>query len=127
MLQSNCMETSTATQPLSSVAASSKRNVRVLYLEDMQELRDIMRISLSRDGHEIECVEEGEVALQRVIEDPGFDLIITDHHMPRMNGLEFVTHLRAMMFRGKIVVFSSDVNPKVATEYRKLGVDRMIY
>src|SRR5437763_1751767 len=119
------MHSPTTTQPQPANPASKKRPVRVLYLEDMAELRDVMRISLSRDGHEVECFEDGEVALRHLIEDSSFDLVITDHHMPGMNGLEFVTHLRSLSFAGKIVVFSSDLNPHVATEYRKLNVERM--
>ena len=106
---------------------SPKRFLRILYADDLRELREIARISFSRDGHGIECVDDGFVALNRVMADPGFDLVITDHHMPEMNGLEFVRGLRKLGFPGRVVVFSSELDPSVATEYRKLNVDRILY
>jgi two-component system chemotaxis response regulator CheY len=63
------------------------RHLRVLYADDLPELRDIVRLSLSHEGHGIECVADGQLALNRVCADPAFDLVITDHHMPNMNGL----------------------------------------
>src|SRR4051812_8982024 len=101
-------------------AAASRRFLRILYAEDLRELRDIARISFSRDGHGIECVEDGVVALNRVIADPSFDLVVTDYHMPNMNGLELVTALRAIEFPGKIMVFSSELSPTIADEYERL-------
>jgi two-component system, chemotaxis family, chemotaxis protein CheY len=104
------------------------RIVRILYAEDVRELRELARIVFSRDGHTIDCVEDGTDAVDRIAADPqAYDLIVTDHHMPRMNGLDLVLQLRQMPYRGKIMVFSSELNPAIATEYRKLGVDRILF
>jgi two-component system chemotaxis response regulator CheY len=103
------------------------RHLRILYADDLPELRDVVRLTLSREGHGIECHADGQLGLARVTADPDFDLVITDHHMPNMNGVEFVHNLRAIGFRGRIVVFSSDLTPAVAAEYRRLGVDRILY
>ncbi len=101
---------------------------RILYADDVKELRDIARLSLSRIGHSIECVEDGREALERVLPDPeAFDLVITDHHMPEMNGLELVKALRQTTYRGRLIVFCSELNPAVAKEYERLGADRLLY
>lgn len=110
-----------------SPSLSSKRFLRIIYADDVYELRELARISFSRDGHGIECVPDGEVALQRISADSGFDLVLTDHHMPRMNGLELVTQLRAMNYPGRIVVLSSEIGPSAETEYRRLQVDAILY
>jgi CheY-like chemotaxis protein len=106
---------------------SPRRFLRILYADDLRELREVARISFSRDGHGIECVPDGSVALRRVTEDPHFDLVITDHHMPEMNGLDLVRALREIQFSGRILVFSSELSPDVAAEYRSLNVDRILY
>jgi two-component system, chemotaxis family, chemotaxis protein CheY len=106
---------------------AQKRHLRVLYADDMRELRDIVRISLGREGHGVECVGDGNSALQRLADDPTFDLVISDHHMPKMNGLELVSRLRALPFPGKIMIFSSELSPAVAAAYRRQGVDRILY
>ncbi len=118
-----------ATLPASSLAAPSvsKRFLRILYADDLRELRDVARISLSREGHGIECVEDGQLAAARVAADAGFDLVITDHHMPNMNGLELVLRLRELKFPGKIMVFSSELSSAVAADYTRLKVDRILY
>lgn len=119
--------TASATIPESATLSSSKRFLRILYADDLRELRDVARISFSREGHGIECVDDGLIALNRIMADPNFDLVITDHHMPNLNGLEFVRGLRRLAFPGKVVVFSSELDPAVAAEYRKLHVDRVLY
>lgn len=108
-------------------ASRPKKYLRVLYADDLLDLRELMRFALSREGHGIECVEDGQHALDRVLADPRFDLVITDHHMPRMNGIELVSRLRAVPFQGRIMVFSSELSPAVAEDYRNLGVDKILY
>ena len=106
---------------------ATRRKLRILYADDLHELRDVARISFSREGHTIECHADGALALARIEEDAAFDLVITDHHMPNMNGLEFVTQLRERSFPGKIMVFSSELSESVAREYRERTVDRILY
>ena len=60
--------------------------------------------------------------------DPGaYDVIITDHHMSVMNGLEFVMGLREIKYAGMIAVVSSELNEDVEDDYRKLGIERLLY
>jgi CheY-like chemotaxis protein len=100
---------------------------RILYADDMPELRDIMQQTLRGDGHVIRCVEDGDRALGLIKRTPDeIDVLITDHHMPRMNGLELVRRLRALNFSGKIVVFSSELSERVTQDYHDLRVDRML-
>ncbi len=95
----------------------------MLYAEDLRDLRELMRLILHRAGYEIETVADGAEALRRLREPRAdFDLLITDHHMPVMNGLELVRQLPALPFRGKVMVFSSEIDPAVHQEYQKLGV-----
>jgi CheY-like chemotaxis protein len=53
-------------------------------------------------------------------------VIITDHHMPGINGLELVTHIRTGTFDGKIIVFSSELSQAVDDAYRRLKVDHIL-
>jgi two-component system chemotaxis response regulator CheY len=99
------------------------RPARVLYAEDMADLREVMRLILQSEGYQIETVNDGAAALRCLRENlAGFDLLITDHHMPELNGLELVHQLRTTPYRGKIMVFSSELDPEVHREYHRLGV-----
>jgi CheY-like chemotaxis protein len=102
--------------------------VRILYAEDLRELRDLVRIVLTREGHSVECSANGVDALEKLISAPGaYDLLITDHYMPRMTGLELVANVRHIGFAGRIMVFSSEMNPSIAADYHKLNVDRVLF
>ncbi len=105
-----------------------RRTIRILYAEDVHELRDLARVVFAREGHSVECAVDGAEALVRLNETPdAYDLLITDHHMPRMNGLQLVKEVRKRTFKGKIMVFSSELNPAVAAAYHELNVDRVLF
>jgi CheY-like chemotaxis protein len=107
---------------------SPKRLLRILYADDMRELREVARIALSREGHLIECVGDGQEALQRVTADPNaYDLVISDHHMPHLNGIELVKRIRTLPYAGKILIFCSELSPAVSETYHQLKVDRILY
>jgi len=111
----------------SAVAARRPRSLRILYADDMPELLTLMRIVLQLDGHRIECACDGRDALERLATaETAFDLVVTDHHMPLMNGLELVARLRALPYHGRIIVFSSELSPDIDAAYRRHGVDRIL-
>lgn len=98
-----------------------------MHVDDMRQLREIVQMSLGRDGHTVESYADGKDALERIKEDPGaYDLFISDHHMPRMNGLEVVRELRRIAFRGKIFIFSSEIDEEVNDIYLTLKVDMVL-
>lgn len=102
--------------------------LRILYAEDVPELRDLIRAVFSRDGHHVECVADGVHALDALAANHyRYDLLFTDHHMPRMNGLDLIRNVRRGPFHGKLVVFSSELNPAISAEYHQLGVDRILF
>ena len=119
------MSSSAPLQPAAHSAA--KRHWKILYAEDVRELREVARMALSLDGHTIDCAVDGVFALERIKADPtAFDLILTDHHMPNMNGLQLVEQLRAIKYPGKIVVFSSELKQSVHDAYVALNVDKVL-
>lgn len=104
------------------------RVLRVLYADDVRELREVIQLTLTRGGHRVDCVVNGAVALKQLEAEPtAYDLLITDHHMPYMNGLELVAAVRALpSYRGRILVFTSELSLHIAAAYRRLRVDQMI-
>lgn len=63
----------------------------ILLVEDQQEVRDMMALLLERLGYETQQAQDGKEAHEILTEHPdAFDLVITDHNMPRMTGLELV-------------------------------------
>ena len=117
----------TAPASTTQAAVPTRKPLRVLYADDMRQLRELLVIVLGRDGHSVDTVPNAEEALQKIAEDPSaYDVIITDHHMPGMNGLELVSCIRTRPYTGKIIVFSSELSPLVDVAYRKLNVDHIL-
>ncbi len=93
----------------------------------MQQLRELIVIVLGRDGHTVDTVPNGELAKDKIFADPSaYDLVITDHHMPGINGLELVSLIRTKPYQGKIIVFSSELSEMVDSAYRRLKVDHIL-
>jgi CheY-like chemotaxis protein len=107
--------------------AAPKKALHILHVDDMRQLCDIVQQSLGRDGHMVESFADGESALARIKEDPtGFDVFISDHHMPKMNGLEVVRELRKIGYTGRIFIFSSEIDEEVNDIYLELKVDHVL-
>jgi DNA-binding response OmpR family regulator len=101
--------------------------LNILLAEDERSVAFSISFALKADGHKIEIVSDGEEALSEVTRKPAaFDLLITDHNMPRMNGVELVKRLRDTAFRGKIVVLSAHLSAENRAAYLDLGVNMMI-
>ncbi len=103
------------------------RALRILCADDDDMIRDIVQIALTRDGHQVTAVDDGHRAHEIVAEAPSdYDLVITDHQMPVMTGLELVACLRALPYHGGILVMSGSIDRALAAEYRALGVDALL-
>ena len=110
----------------SSAHSTAAQYWRILYADDVRELRLLMEQILACDGHTVKCVEDGVQAWAELKKMKfAYDVVITDHNMPRMNGLELVQQLRATGYPGKIIVVSSDLSEAVDQTYHNLNVDRV--
>ena len=108
-------------------ATSPRKSLRILHVDDMHQLCEIVAQSLTREGHTVESFSDGASALARIKEDPAaFDLFISDHHMPKMNGLEVVRELRQIGFGGKIFIYSSEIDEEVNAIYLTMRVDMVL-
>ncbi len=108
-------------------SAAISRPLHILYAADLRELRELIGCGLTREGHHIETVGDGGEALKRLTPAlAAFDLLITDHQMPGLNGLELVRHIRQLPFSGKIIIFSSELSQAVQEQYRQLAVDLIL-
>nr|WP_269106624.1 EAL domain-containing protein [Massilia sp. TS11] len=84
-----------AADPAAAPAAppSEHHSATILIVDDHVLNRDFLRTLLSYSGHRILEAVDGEAALA-LLQDELPDLIISDILMPKMDGYEFVMHLR---------------------------------
>lgn len=101
--------------------------LRILCVEDQEILGDVMLCLLSQAGHWVEHVSDGLDAWDKISQDlANFDVVITGHLMPRLDGLEFVELLHEAVFPGRIVLYTAGISTDVAERYRSLGVSSII-
>ena len=70
---------------------------RVLIVEDEQHLAEGLRFNLEAEGYDVEIVETGEAALDRLLHAPArppFDLVVLDVMLPGKDGFAVASELR---------------------------------
>ncbi len=82
-------------------------SMRILVSDDEPDIRDFIGHVLKRAGHDVTVVGDGADALARASDDH-YDLLILDHHMPRMTGLDVAGRLRHTRPHLKILLMSGD-------------------
>jgi len=100
--------------------------LRILTVEDEPAVTQMLALLLGGPGAKITNACDGWMALMKIgaAAEP-FDVIITDHRMPRVNGLELVRRLRVRKFAGKIIVLSAHLTKENIQAYEELQVDMM--
>ena len=61
---------------------------KILIAEDDDGVRLLVARALRLEGHDVVVAEDGEIALERLVADPDFDLLLSDIRMPAMTGIE---------------------------------------
>jgi CheY-like chemotaxis protein len=70
----------------------------------------------------IATAASGSEALDMAVLHPP-DLIITDYHMPLMNGLELITHIRGRHLSARIILITAYSTPELNAAAKSLAVD----
>ena len=75
---------------------SAARSLRVLLVDDDPLVLQGTASVLEELGHAVHAVASGEKALAVLAQDGNFDLLLTDHMMPGMSGVQLATMARAL-------------------------------
>lgn len=65
----------------------------ILVVDDEEDILELVRFNLDREGYAVHCAETGETALRK-IKEATVDLIVLDLMLPGMNGLEVTRQLK---------------------------------
>ena len=68
---------------------------RILVVDDSQSIREMISITLEKEGYKVVRAHDGFSALDALGEKT-FDLILTDLHMPGMDGVELIRKVRQL-------------------------------
>jgi two-component system alkaline phosphatase synthesis response regulator PhoP len=96
MMASGTLEADEHVKHLSSRSKSGadQSPPHVLVVDDEEDLLELVRYNLTKEGYRVECVASGELALKAARRQPP-DLIVLDLMLPAVDGLEVCRRLKA--------------------------------
>jgi DNA-binding response OmpR family regulator len=100
---------------------------KILLAEDEPVLRMLVSDTLEDEGYAIEVACDGEEALDH-IKSQDYDLVILDHMMPKLTGLEVITEVRAIPQKRnlKILMLSAKSQYQEQEKVRLAGADEFM-
>jgi two-component system, cell cycle sensor histidine kinase and response regulator CckA len=95
----------------------------ILYVDDEGTVRDAARAVLSRLNFKPLIASDGMGGLSQAVQQRAeLRAVITDAHMPNMDGLAFVRALRRSFPELPVVLASGRLDSSLAQEFRRIGV-----
>jgi DNA-binding NtrC family response regulator len=94
---------------------------KVLLVEDEAIVRESLRDWLTEDGYDVECVDTGEEALERVKKEE-FGVIVLDLRLPGIDGLQVFEHAKELKPETKGVIITAYPSKETLDKARKLGL-----
>ena len=102
-----------------------KKKLNILAVDDEPIIAESIAFVLEAPHRKIVVAKDGQEALAMAAKEK-FDVVITDHRMPRSGGLELVRKLRQRKYSGKIVVLSAYLSAENIGIYEELAVDEIV-
>ena len=108
-------------------AATQKKNIRILIVDDSSTTREIERSILEGAGYVVEDAFDGLDGLEKA-KAKYYDLILADQEMPRMTGLVLLDNLRRLdqYKETPVIVVSTDQSRQTIEEFQRLKAGAII-
>jgi DNA-binding response OmpR family regulator len=101
--------------------------LNILSVDDEFRVAHALAFALSNPERKLTLAFSADEALAKVSDrSKPFDVVIVDHKLPKMSGLQLVQHLRAVNFGGRIIVLSAHLTDENRGAYAELNVDTML-
>ncbi|RMF43635.1 MAG: sigma-54-dependent Fis family transcriptional regulator, partial [Deltaproteobacteria bacterium] len=98
----------------------SEPSYRILIVDDEESLREFLGIMLTREGYEVETAADGGQGVEK-LRQSGFDLVITDIQMPRVDGFGVLNHVLEHSPDTVVIMITAFSSTEQAVEAMKLG------
>jgi two-component system chemotaxis response regulator CheY len=98
-------------------------NKTIMIVDDSSSLRTLARLAFEKAGYDVVEANDGREAIERL--DSALPaLIVCDIHMPNMDGLEFVQHLKTSPLHRftPVVMLTTSVDAQKKASAREAGV-----
>ena len=99
----------------------------ILVVDDEQSVREITAEVLRGRNFQVILASDGSDALMKVADNPGVvRVVMTDLHMPHLDGHQLVKALQRMLPSAGVIVASGTLTPKDVSEFKACGVVAVI-
>ena len=94
---------------------------KLLVVDDEKNLRLVVQKEMTRQGHDVECAENGEAAW-KMLEEQDFDVLLCDINMPRLDGMALLRRTRERCQNPpEMIMLTGQATVESAIEAMKLG------
>ncbi len=81
--------------------------MRILVVEDERKVASFLRQGLQEEGHAVEVAADGAAALDLLLAEPGYDLVVLDAMLPRRDGFDVLKTLRERRVQTPVLVLTA--------------------
>jgi len=100
---------------------------RVLFIDDEPSVYAIGRLLLEQLGYQAVCASGGDEAIEIFAGEPqSFDVVVTDHAMPGMTGMELARRLRELRSDVPIVLTTGFAGLDVTSQLEGIGIHQVL-
>src|SRR5262245_12203861 len=93
---------------------------RVLIVDDEKSMRDLLSITLEKEGYDVDTAAGGELAIEMLHRET-VDAVITDLRMPKVDGLQVLRAAKEISPDIAVIVITAVASTETAVEAMKLG------
>jgi DNA-binding NtrC family response regulator len=93
---------------------------RVLVVDDDESLRRVTQVQLEQAGYEVRVASDGDTGIA-MLQESGYDLVLTDLKMPGMSGLDLLRRVRTEYPDVVVIMITAFGSVDTAVEAMKAG------
>lgn len=93
---------------------------KLLVIDDEQSIRETLKELLEYEGYKVDTAKDGKEGFE-MVKDIGYDVVLSDIKMPKMDGMEFLDKLSSVSPDTPVIMISGHGNIELAVEATKKG------
>jgi DNA-binding NtrC family response regulator len=94
---------------------------KLLVVDDEKNLRMVVQKEMARQGHDVDCAEDGEAAWA-MLGEQDYDVLLCDINMPRLDGIGLLRRTRERSHNPpEVIMLTGQATVETAIEAMKLG------
>jgi DNA-binding response OmpR family regulator len=99
---------------------------RILIIDDEENIRRVMSLTLKAAGYEVAEASDGEHGLEAFGDGSSWDAVLLDQRMPGMDGLETLRHINERDATARVIMATAYASIELAVDAMKLGASDFV-